>query len=209
MFLITTVTKWVTQRDGKARISTPEVATGRIFVLNTNRMVDIRVNGAGSKFYFFDNHLDRREGKSYIECNSSVMSIIIAKNTEIEAGFQILPVYKYNNISKSTTDVYFMLKDIAYIDAYKPSPTHASWVVYLQNGFKRVECLVAMPYNQIYNLFYGLPTGGFVYYSYYDDGVAIWRKGCRNGYFMLDHALTPLGFGGFETADWENVKQRS
>lgn len=46
---------------------------------------------------------------------------------------------------------------------------------------------------------------GPVQYIYYDDGVEYWRKGVRDGSYVIDHALTLTGFGGLENTDWENV----
>lgn len=42
-------------------------------------------------------------------------------------------------------------------------------------------------------------------YKYFSDGTEIWRKGVRDTYFVLDKALTILGFNGAEDTDWENV----
>lgn len=209
MFIATTITKWVTQRDGKARISTPEVSIGRVFVLNTNRMVDIVATDNGSKFYFYDNHLDRREGKSYVECNSTVAELIVAKNTPLASEFRIISVYKNNDIRKSTISMYFMVKDIAYLDAYRTVPPRATWIIYLEKGFKRVEVLADYDIQELYYWFYGTTPGIVDQYAYYEDDHAQWRKGCRDGYFMLDHALTGTGFLGIPEVDWEMVKQRS
>jgi len=50
-------------------------------------------------------------------------------------------------------------------------------------------------------------TPPVVQYVYYDDGVDYWRKGVRDGYFVLDKVIGPLGFYGVEGVGWENVKQ--
>ena len=44
-----------------------------------------------------------------------------------------------------------------------------------------------------------------VQYVYYDDGAYYWRKGVRNGAYIIDKALTLTGFAGIEDIDWENV----
>jgi uncharacterized protein (TIGR02145 family) len=38
------------------------------------------------------------------------------------------------------------------------------------------------------------------------DGVFIYRKGVRDGSFIIDVALTPLAFGGIEDTDWMNLE---
>lgn len=42
-------------------------------------------------------------------------------------------------------------------------------------------------------------------YRYYSDGVTIYRDGVRAGGYVIDKALTTLGFDGSEGIDWENV----
>jgi hypothetical protein len=44
--------------------------------------------------------------------------------------------------------------------------------------------------------------------QYYEctDGVAIYRFGVRGGSYVVDKALTVLGFLGFEDIDWQNLK---
>lgn len=50
-------------------------------------------------------------------------------------------------------------------------------------------------------------TGGIdPQYRYMDDGVTYIRKGVRDGYFVVDIALTALAFAGIEDTDWENIK---
>ena len=44
-----------------------------------------------------------------------------------------------------------------------------------------------------------------VQYVYYDDGTEYWRKGVRDGVYVIDHALNSIGFLGTENIDWENV----
>jgi len=172
-------------------------------------MVDIVATDSGSKFYFYDNHLDRREGKSYVECNLSVAEIYTARDTLLASEFRVIPVYKNNDIRKSTVSRYFMIKDIAYLDAYRVAPPQATWIIYLEKGFKRVEVLVDYDIQELYYWFYGTTPEISDQYVYYADDYAQWRKGCRDGYFMLDHALTGTGFLGIEGSDWEMVKQRS
>lgn len=50
-----------------------------------------------------------------------------------------------------------------------------------------------------------LTDDSVVQYIYYDDGVEYWRKGVRDGIYVIDHVLGGLGFYGPENQDWENV----
>ena len=50
-------------------------------------------------------------------------------------------------------------------------------------------------------------------YTYYEDPITgdIYRDGVRDGFFVIDKALTPLGFDGTEstdgiTGDWFCIK---
>lgn len=44
-------------------------------------------------------------------------------------------------------------------------------------------------------------------YGTYTDGTFNYRDGVRNGEYVIDVALTPLGFdpGGVENTDWKNL----
>lgn len=44
-------------------------------------------------------------------------------------------------------------------------------------------------------------------YQIYTDGVEIFRDGVRNGAFVIDVVIGPLGFGvgAVEGVDWENL----
>jgi hypothetical protein len=46
-------------------------------------------------------------------------------------------------------------------------------------------------------------------YRLYTDGSYIYRDGVRNGKFVIDKALTALGFDGDEgeLLDWMNLKE--
>ncbi len=39
------------------------------------------------------------------------------------------------------------------------------------------------------------------------DGVGKFRKGVREGVFVIDKTLTVIGFTGIENTDWENIIQ--
>lgn len=42
-------------------------------------------------------------------------------------------------------------------------------------------------------------------YREYISGGYTWRDGVRNGEFVWDRIIGPLGWGGVEDVDWENV----
>jgi len=70
--------------------------------------------------------------------------------------------------------------------------------------------LVGVAFDTLYYTLLGISTSVETgQYVIYEDAFAQWRKGARDGYFMVDKALSGTGFLGIEGTDWENVKQRS
>ena len=43
-------------------------------------------------------------------------------------------------------------------------------------------------------------------YVYYTDGTYQYRDGVRLGVYVIDRALTDLGFYGVEDIDWTNLR---
>lgn len=43
-------------------------------------------------------------------------------------------------------------------------------------------------------------------YVTYTDGTSTFRDGVRNGAYVIDKTITPLGFAGVENTDWINVE---
>lgn len=147
MFWIAEVTKWETRRDGNKRFhKRDDWSLGyRLFALNPNRIVDLKVHGTGSCFKFSDNHRDRRESPGYIECNSTVAEIETAHNLAYHSKFVTLDFYPKNNHYKVPVATTLDVEDIAYVDDYN-DPDHPDcdciWIVYCRKGFRRVEQLV-------------------------------------------------------------------
>ena len=46
-------------------------------------------------------------------------------------------------------------------------------------------------------------------YRVYTVGTYTYRDGVRSGKFVIDKALTALGFDGVENVDWENISEIS
>lgn len=44
----------------------------------------------------------------------------------------------------------------------------------------------------------------YIYYTDPDTGLKF-RDGVRDGKYVIDKELTPTGFSGSETTDWENL----
>jgi hypothetical protein len=145
MFHLGQITKWQDLRDSSKRTHKRDIFDlgYRLFLINPNRIVDLKVHGTGSCFKFSDNHRDRRESLSYAEANSTVAEIIADHDTAFHSKFITLGFYPKNNPHKVPVDVTVDVEDIAYFDDYNdPNHDGCVWMVYCRKGFRRVEQLV-------------------------------------------------------------------
>lgn len=151
MLLLTQVTKWVTNRDGNSRVHPRDVweLGYREYLINPNRIVDLKVYGTGSQFLFSDNHRDRRESNSYLRTNSTVAEIITAHDTAYASKFITLPFCPKNDPARTPIDTTIDVEDIAYFDRYNDDPDNFVWLVYNRKAFRRVEQLVAYSIEQV------------------------------------------------------------
>jgi hypothetical protein len=147
MFLLTEITQWTDNRDSKKRVHKRDTwqLGYRLFVINPNRIVDLKVDDTGSCFKFSDNHRDRREATSFIRCNSTVAEVEVAHNLPFHSKFITLDFYPKNNHYKTPIATTLDVDDIAYVDDYN-DPDHPDhdciWIVYNVKAFKRIEQLV-------------------------------------------------------------------
>jgi len=137
-------TEWQDRRDSEARIPTlDESKVGyREYLINPNRISDLKVDGEGSMFLFSDNHRDRRENNAFLRTNSTVAEIITAYDTETASNMVTLPFFPRNNPNKTHVDTTLAIEDIAYFDRYNPDPDNYVWLVYNRKAYRRVEQLV-------------------------------------------------------------------
>jgi hypothetical protein len=152
MVILTEITKWVDQRDSKQRVhprDTWEVGF-RLFILNPNRISDLKVHGTGSSFLFSDNHRDRRENNSFLISNSTVAEIEAAHNTAYHSKFVTLPFFPKNNPHRTPVNTTLDVEDIAYFDDYNdPDHPDCCWLVYNRKAFRRVEQLVRATFLRV------------------------------------------------------------
>ena len=151
MLLLTQVTKWVTNRDGNSRVHPRDVweLGYREYLINPNRIVDLKVYGNGSQFLFSDNHRDRRESNSFLRTNSTVAEIITAHDTAYASKFITLPFCPKNDPDRTPVNTTIDVDDIAYFDRYNDDPDNFVWLVYNRKAFRRVEQLVAYSIEQV------------------------------------------------------------
>lgn len=150
------VWSWVDSRDSSNRINAiekkPTWPLGRYFILNTNRIVDLKdlstLGVARSSFQYNEVPGDRRENCSTIICDHS-MAQIISHFDDVPASQAVtLPIVPYNQPWGSpkypirpTVDTVVGVWSIAIVDRYNPDPNHYVWVTYCKGSFKRMEVL--------------------------------------------------------------------
>jgi hypothetical protein len=145
MVILSLLTQWVDSRDSKQRVHKRDTwgLGGRWFILNPNRISDLKVHGTGSQFLFSDNHRDRREGNSFILSNSTVAEIEASHNTAYHSKFVTLPFFPKNDPHRVPINTTIDVEDIAYFDDYNdPNHPDCCWLVYNRKAFRRVEQLV-------------------------------------------------------------------
>ena len=144
-------TVWTDRRDSSKKETTLDNNhTGyRRFLINPNRISDLKADGTGSMFLFSENHRDRRENNSFMKCTSSVAEIEAAHNTAFASNFITLPFYPKNNPNKIPIDTTLDVGDVAYFDAYNPDPDNYCWLIYDRKAFRRVEQLVGYNLDQV------------------------------------------------------------
>lgn len=145
MFLLTELTAWQRGFDSNKRVHARDIFENgyRLFLINPNRIVDLKVDDDGSMFLFSDNHRDRRENLSFVRSNSTVAEVIAQHDVAFHSKFITLGFYPKNNPHKTPVDTTIEVEDIAYFDDYNdPDHDGCVWMVYCRKGFRRVEQLV-------------------------------------------------------------------
>lgn len=154
MYILINATVWQDRRDSSSKIPTSDrnQVGYRTFLINPNRISDLKdlstLAVAKSSFLFSENHRDRRENNSYVECLSSPAQIEAAHNTDFASNFITLPFYPKNDPNRTPVDTMLDVDDIAYFDAYNPDPDNYCWVIYNRKAFRRVEQLVGINLEQ-------------------------------------------------------------
>jgi hypothetical protein len=147
------VLKWEDVRDSSNRISGREATTGRQFILNTNRITDVKDLSTlaipKSSFYYSENPGSRREGLSFLEVELSAAQVI-AHFDDVPASQAVtLAIVPYNSPYKGNPAFPFRtpvnttigIWSIALVDRYNPDPNNYVWVTYMKGSFKRMEVL--------------------------------------------------------------------
>ena len=149
LFLVK-VLKWQDLRDSSNRISKSESATGRWFILNTNRVTDVKVLTATTcSFLYADNPSDRRESVSFLEVDMSQAEVEAAIDSTAHSQALTLPFQPKKEPwgspcypLRTPVDTTIGIWSVAYFTAYNPDPANYCWLCYYKGAFKRIEVLV-------------------------------------------------------------------
>ncbi len=121
------VFKW--QCDSWKRVT----GTYSRYMLNTNRLSEIRTHSSGSSLYYIDNPWDHRDNAHYMVVNSTPAELITYMNTALFANTITVNVYKNNDPTLSTSEVTIPCEYIAYAIVDKNS-IFRTWITYAEAG---------------------------------------------------------------------------
>jgi hypothetical protein len=152
---ICTVYSWVDFRDSSNRISKKEATLGRQFILNTNRITNLKAKTVSghvrSTFQYSEIIGDRRENVSTIICDHTVAQIISHFDDVPSSTAITLPIVPYNQPwgspkfpLQTPVNTTIARAAIAYVDRYNPDPNNYVWVCYQKGSFKRLEVLCSI-----------------------------------------------------------------
>ena len=155
MYFKATVRVWKDKRDSSNRINKLDKSKVgyREFILNPERIIHLLPNGdpvvIGSKFFYSDNAVGRKESLSYLEIDESVADVKTAIDTPFTSKFYTLSVHKDNDPAKATYDLTIQADSLVYADRYNPYSGDKTWVVFMETVFKRVEILCDMSFEEM------------------------------------------------------------
>jgi hypothetical protein len=150
------ILSWQDVRDSSNRVAKIE-DNGRLFILNTNRISDIRdlstLTVPKCSFYYSDNPGSRREGLSFVTCNLSAAELIAEFDVVPASQAITLPIVPYNSPYKGNPcfpfrtpniDTTVGIWSIIYVTRYNPDPSNYVWIAYMKGSFKRMEILCSL-----------------------------------------------------------------
>ncbi len=143
MYVSLNITKW------KGHVGAADNGS-REFVINPTKISELRADGTGSKFYFHEYALSRRDSPSYVEAEESVQTIIDARDVTGSLT-TTLPVYRNNDTSATVENLVILTDALVYATRYNGSPRDTSWVVIEEGAFKvsTKKVLVALSVEDI------------------------------------------------------------
>jgi len=125
-------------------------ATGKEFLLNTNRINAVRASGAaGSSFYFSENLFSNRESPTYmVSSNSTPAAIATVADLTFENNLMDMTLCTDNLTTGAHIAEKVNVESIALAWAHEEDSDY-SWLVFFLGAFSRKLVLVAAPLEAI------------------------------------------------------------
>lgn len=132
------------------------VAWGDYYLLNTNRISDMVVNRNGdASFKYSQSRNDHRCSPDFIDTGSSVAVVEQWSNTAQASTDGTFPIFPNMDRTATPVDTTIDIDDIAMIYQTPRDVTrNIAHMVYYQEGFKRVLCLINMNILQVLAMVY-------------------------------------------------------
>ena len=126
-FFMESVFKW--QTDSWKRVT----GTYSRYMLNTNRLSEIRTHSSGASLYYIDNPWDHRDSGAYMVVNSTPAELKLHMDRSFAVNTTTVDVYKNNDPTESTSELTLPNEYIAYAIMDKNS-IFRTWITYAEAG---------------------------------------------------------------------------
>jgi len=131
-------------------------ALGTDYVLNINKVSNLKTFGTGSEFLYTPNATDRKAGYSKVICDTPVATIRDEYDVDPTSSVLTLSVFTNSDLNKPLFTTYISIYDFAYAWSHNPYPQY-TWLVYCMKGGKEKRVLVNMGLVDL--LYYDTPSG--------------------------------------------------
>lgn len=126
-FFMESVFKW--QKDSWKRVTG---AYSR-YMLNTNRLSEIRTHSSGASLYYIDNPWDHKDVGAYMVVNSTPAELKLHMDRSFAVNTTTVNVYKNNDPTESTSELTLPCEYIAYAIVDKNN-IFRTWITYAEAG---------------------------------------------------------------------------
>ena len=126
-FFMESVYKW--QKDSWKRVT----GTYSRYMLNTNRLSEIRAHSSGSSLYYIDNPWDNKNSGAYMVVNSTPAQLMNYMDSNFAVNTTTVDVYLNNDPTESTSELTLPNEYIAYAIVDKNS-IFRTWITYAEAG---------------------------------------------------------------------------
>lgn len=149
----TQVLVWNTKKPGKRLGVAYSGGVTDTYLLNSNRIIEMRPLTADTvRFFFANDPDDPRDAPDYIECTNSLATWETAHTAIVPTSkFADLPIFPGGDITVAHEHVHVEWENIAYAYATKHDHRNSRChVVYYTKDWKRVEALLDMSWTALW-----------------------------------------------------------